>query len=114
MILELQDFEKYLRQQERANLTVRGYLADLGQFVLWFEQTNGENFSLPAVTPTDVREYRQHLTTIQRRKPATVNRHLAALSALMSWAKRTGQIEQDFDRRCARRAAGTAGSALTG
>ena len=95
MISELQAFEKYLHQQERADLTVRGYLNDLGQFVLWFEQTNGETFSLPVVTPTDVREYRQYLTTGQRRKPATVNRHLAALSALMAWAKRDGQIEHD-------------------
>jgi site-specific recombinase XerD len=95
MIPELKAFEKYLHQQERADLTVRGYLTDLGQFMLWFEQTNGESFSLPAVTPTDVREYRQHLTTVKRRKPATVNRHLAALSALMAWAKRTGQVEHD-------------------
>jgi len=95
MIPELQAFENYLRQQERADLTVRGYLTDLGQFVLWFEQTNGETFSLPVVTPTDVREYRQYLITLQRRKPATVNRHLAALSALMTWGKRTGQIEHN-------------------
>ena len=95
MIPELQAFENYLHQQERADLTVGGYLTDLGQFVLWFEQTNGEPFSLPAVTPTDVREYRQHLSTLKHRKPATVNRHLAALSALMTWAKRTGQIEHD-------------------
>jgi site-specific recombinase XerD len=95
MIPELQAFENYLHQQERADLTVRGYLTDLGQFVLWFELTNGETFSLLIVTPTDVREYRQHLSTIQRRKPATVNRHLAAISALMTWAKRTDQIGQD-------------------
>jgi len=95
MIPELKDFEEYLVQQERAALTLRGYLADLTHFILWFEQTNGECFSLPAVTPTDVREYRQHLAAVQRRKPATVNRRLAAISALMTWAKQTGLIEQD-------------------
>ncbi len=90
MIPELKAFEEYLVQQERAALTVRGYLADLAQFALWFEGTNGERFSLPAVTPTDVREYRQHLSTIQRRKPATVNRRLAAIAALMNWANAPG------------------------
>lgn len=95
MIPELQDFEEYLREQERADLTIRGYLADLSQFIQWFEQTNGESFSLPAVTPTDVREYRQHLAAVQRRKPATVNRRLAAIAALMEWARHTGQIEHD-------------------
>jgi site-specific recombinase XerD len=92
---ELEAFEEYLRQQERAELTVRGYLTDLGQFAAWFEQTNGEDFTLPAVTPSDVREYRQHLLTVQRRKPSTINRHLAALSALMAWGRNTGRIEHD-------------------
>ena len=95
MIPELKAFEEFLHHQERAGLTVRGYLSDLGLFALWFERTNGERFALPAITPTDVREYRQYLTTVQRRKPATVNRHLAALSALMSWAKQTSQIEHN-------------------
>lgn len=95
MIPEFQAFKKYMHQQERADLTVRGYLTDLGQFILWFEGTNGETFSLPAVTPTDVREYRQHLAAVKRRKPATVNRHLAAIAALMNWAIRTGLIESD-------------------
>jgi site-specific recombinase XerD len=95
MIHELEAFEDYLRQQERAELTVRGYLTDLRQFAHWFEQTNGEEFSLPAVTPSDVREYRQHLTTVQRHKPATVNRHLASLSALMVWGRKTGRIEHN-------------------
>lgn len=95
MIPEFKAFEEYLVQQERAPLTIRGYLADLSHFVLWFEQTNGERFSLPAVTPTDVREYRQHLAAVQRHKPATVNRRLAAIAALMNWAKQIGLIEQD-------------------
>jgi len=95
MIPEFKVFEEYLAQQERAVLTIRGYLADLSHFILWFEGTNGERFSFPVVTPTDVREYRQHLATVQRRKPATVNRHLAAIAALMGWAKQTGLIEQD-------------------
>jgi site-specific recombinase XerD len=95
MIPELKAFEDYLHQQERADLTVRGYLTDLHQFVRWFEQTNGEEFSLPAVTPSDVRLYRQHLITVLRRKPATVNRHLASLSALMVWGRKTGRIEHN-------------------
>ncbi len=91
----LDDFREYLEGQDRSPLTIQGYLNDIRDFVRWFEQTNGEKYSLPAVTPTDVREYRQHLTMVRHRKPATVNRHLAALSALMAWAKRTGQIEHD-------------------
>lgn len=54
----LDDFETYLTEQDRATLTIRGYLTDLRQFVRWFEQTNGQSFTIEAVTPTDVREHR--------------------------------------------------------
>ena len=91
----LSSFERHLEEQDRASLTIRGYMTDLRQFLRWFEQTNTEAFSLSAVISSDIREYRQFLNVVQRRKPATVNRHLAALSALMTWAKRTGQIEHD-------------------
>jgi integrase/recombinase XerC len=91
----LEDFCGYLEDEDRSPLTIKGYLNDLQDFTHWFEQTNGEKISLPAVTPSDVREYRQYLTMVRHRKPATVNRHLAALSTLMAWAKQTGQIEHD-------------------
>ena len=88
----LSGFKYYLEAQDRSPLTVSGYLTDLQQFIRWFEQTNGESFSLPGITPTDVREYRQFLLNLKRRKPNTVNRHLAALTALMAWGKKSGGI----------------------
>ncbi|MBN2147995.1 MAG: tyrosine-type recombinase/integrase [Anaerolineales bacterium] len=91
----LQAFETYLQNQDRADLTVKGYRSDVLHFIRWFEQTNGETFTLAGVTPTDVREYRQHLLIVERRKAATVNRRLAAISVLMRWATTTGLIEQD-------------------
>lgn len=94
----MEPFEKHLENEDLSPLTVRGYLNDLGQFVRWFEQTNDEAFSLPAVTPTDVREYRQHLQTVQLRKAATVNRKLASLSRLMGWALQSGSVESNLCR----------------
>ncbi len=91
----LENFREYLEDEDRSPLTIKGYLNDIQDFVRWFGQTNGEEFSLPAVTPSEVRAYRQYLTMIRHRKPATVNRHLASLSSLMEWAKRTSQIEAD-------------------
>jgi integrase/recombinase XerC len=63
-----QDFENFLREQDHSKLMIIGYLNDLQQFSRWFEQTNGETFTLQGVTPTDVREYRQHLLVVNRRK----------------------------------------------
>jgi len=88
-------FRTHLANQDRSQLTINGYLADLEHFGRWFEQTNGEPFSPQAVTPTDVREFRQHLLTVERRKASTINRRLAALSAFMAWARRAGLIEHD-------------------
>jgi len=93
--LVVKEFEEYLLENDKAALTVKGYLSDLRCFVRWFEQTNGEAFTLRAVTPTDVREYRQFLLVVETHKANTVNRRLASLATLMKWAKESGQIEHD-------------------
>ena len=91
----LDEFKEYLVSEDCSFLTVRGYCSDMHLFARWFEQTNGDPFAVQSVTPSDVREYRQHLQTTQRRKASTVNRKLAALSTFMKWAKETHQIESD-------------------
>jgi len=91
----VKEFGNYLLENDKAVLTVKGYISDLRCFVRWFEQTNGEAFTLQAVTPTDVREYRQFLLVVETHKANTVNRRLASLATLMKWAKESGQIEHD-------------------
>ena len=93
--LIVKEFENYLLENNKAVLTVKGYLSDLRCFVRWFEQTNGEAFTLQAVTPTDVREYRQFLLVVETHKANTVNRRLASLATLMKWAKESGKIDHD-------------------
>jgi integrase/recombinase XerC len=91
----LTDFTAYLRKHDRANLTITGYVANVQLFVRWFAQTNGEAFTPQAVTPSDVREYRQHLLNVERRKANTINRKLAALSVFMRFAIDAHLIEHD-------------------
>ncbi len=91
----LQDFKTHLLFLDRAPHTVNGYLFDVAAFIRWFEQANSESFSLTAVTPSDIREYRQFLQVTEQHKANTVNRKLAALSALMRWAVQSGQITSD-------------------
>ena len=88
-------FQAHLRQLDRAALTIAGYVADVQLFARWFAQTNGEAFTPAAVTPSDVREYRQHLLNVDRRKVSTINRKLAALSVFMRFAIDTHLIEHD-------------------
>lgn len=75
--------------------TVSGYVADLGKFASWFEKTNGETMQLRDVTPVDVRDYKAHLQTVKKFKPATINRRLAALRSYFSWAIDEGVISED-------------------
>ena len=91
----LEEFDRYLNQQDRSPLTFRGYLTDLKAFGIWFRQTNGEELAPAGVTPSDIKDYRQYLLTIDRAKAATINRRLAALSAYLNWAVQTGQIEKN-------------------
>ena len=91
---ELTAFLADLERQEVAPRTRLSYRSDLAVFARWFESTLNEPFSAKAVTPTDLRDYRGYLLTVARRKPATVNRHLAALRKFCVWAKATGRITE--------------------
>ena len=86
----LQDLER----QETSPQTRRSYRLDLLHFASWFARTVGETFSPEAVTPTDVRDYRSSLINVEKRKPATVNRRLAALRRFFQWAKATGLAKE--------------------
>ncbi len=65
--------------------TVRVYLSRVRQYLAWLTATieaggiNGDPFTDPAARDWAVRDYRTHLLTVARRKPATVNAHLTAI-----------------------------------
>jgi site-specific recombinase XerD len=84
---ELAAFLLALYDEEAAPLTIRNYQSDLAGFARWFEASVGTPFAAREVTPTDVRDYRASLVAVERRKPATVNRRLAALRKFFAWAK---------------------------
>jgi site-specific recombinase XerD len=65
-------FLKELERQEVSELTIRNYRSDLSHFITWFEASTGEAFSPASITPTDIRDYRSYLVTVERRAPATV------------------------------------------
>jgi site-specific recombinase XerD len=91
----LKQFAASLEAEEAAPLTVKNYLLDLAHFARWFSGTNGEPLTLPAITPTDIREYKSYLLTSAQAKPATVNRRLASLRKLCRFARRQGLLVDD-------------------
>lgn len=94
MIDQLTQFVAELTRQEAAPKTIQNYQSDLECFARWFEGSRGESFSASATTPTDIRDYKSHLLTVQGCKPATINRRLAALRKFFSWAKATRRVEE--------------------
>jgi integrase/recombinase XerC len=92
--IDVTDFLADLRCQEVAPKTVSSYASDLRAVVRWFTAATGEAFNAATVTPTDLRDYRAHLRTVERRAPATVNRRLAALRRFFTWAKAIGRIRE--------------------
>src|SRR5436190_23361938 len=87
-------FLQDLQRQETSPGTRDAYRLDLLHFAGWFARTVGETFSPEAVTPTDVRDYRSYLISVEKRQPATVNRRLAALRRFFQWAKATGLAKE--------------------
>jgi len=91
----IDQYKTHLENEDHSALTVTGYVADARLFIAWFEKHNAETFKIESVTPSDVREYRQYLQEIQKRKANTVNRKLASLSSLMRWGIESGRINAD-------------------
>ncbi len=91
----LDQFQEHMNSLDLSPLTIRGYIADLSHFSRWFEQTNGEALTIQRITPTDIKEYKHFLLSVERRKAGTVNRRLAALAALGKWGCHTGQIQSN-------------------
>ena len=78
------DFEAHLRKMDRAAGTIRGYLADLGQFREWFERDTGETLNVATVTAMDLVAWRQKLRA-DRLGAATINRKLTAVRQWLKW-----------------------------
>ena len=91
----LSEYRTWLENEDRSRTTIIGYTSDASQLIKWFEEHNLEKFKLESFTPTDVREYRHHLQTVQGLKASTVNRKLASLASLMSWGVESGRISYD-------------------
>ena len=89
---DIERFTDELRRQDLARKTLVNYRSDLLNVARWFEGSRGEPFTAAAITPTDLRDYRAHLMTVEGKKPATVNRRLAALRKFFGWAKGVGLI----------------------
>ena len=75
--------------------TLASYRSDLMQFSLWFESVNAVEMRLLNITPTDARQYKQHLIDVSLR-PQTINRRLLSLKYFLEWGWSTKKIKNCF------------------
>jgi integrase/recombinase XerC len=75
-----------LRLRDSSEFTITAYRRDLVQFARWFTDSLDQPFTVMAVTPTDVRDFRSYLRDRLNQKPASINRKLAALRSFFRWA----------------------------
>lgn len=91
---DIKAFSNYLATRDLAPVSVTGYCADLRRFARWMENGQGLVFSLDALQTRTIQHYRNYLLE-QGRKPNTINRELAAISAFGNWGVQAGRIAQN-------------------
>jgi len=98
----LSQYEQVLREQEDlTSASVRNYLSDIRHFMAWYEQREAElavaapgsnGFHPQIVTTPALTRYRTYLQTVQRQRPASVNRSLISLKRYFGWARQNHLI----------------------
>lgn len=78
-------FHAWLKNEDKAEQTIRSYLTTIRAFAKWLEQS-GESFELINVNPIQLMDYRSYLLNNLEQKPSSVNRSIAALKTFFQWA----------------------------
>lgn len=94
-ITQIEDYIAYQKSSDKSHLTLTSYRSDLLQFTKWFESVNGMEMKLLKITPTDVRQYKQHLIDSGLR-PQTINRRLLSLKYFLEWGWTTKRLKYSF------------------
>jgi site-specific recombinase XerD len=91
----LRAFASHLEEKGRSECTIRAYKQDLRSFSAWFEEQNGCTFEPGLLTGVDIRAYKNWAIEERRLKPASFNRRLNCLRALIRWAMSIGYLNYD-------------------
>jgi site-specific recombinase XerD len=92
---ESDQFLEELRRQQLSAYTIENYASDLRVFSRFFQGSTGEEFQAARITPTDIRDFKSRLVTVEQRSPATVNRRIYALRKFFLWAIAAGLAKED-------------------
>ena len=91
----IENYISYQKSTDKSPMTLASYRSDLIQFTAWFELVNKEDMRMINITPTDGRQYKQHLIDSGLRVP-TINRRLLSLKYFLEWGWQTKKIKYRF------------------
>ncbi len=91
----LSAFKAMLEQQDLSESSITSYLQGIKVFTVWALDFYQQEVSLLEITSNDLRAYREYVSKIQRRKPATINHHIQVLKRFYSWAAQTKLTTHD-------------------
>jgi len=91
----IENYIVYQKSTDKSSSTLASYRSDLIQFSLWFQSVNGSKMTLFNITPTDARQYKQHLIASGLR-PQTINRRLLSLKYFLKWSWDTKKVKYPF------------------
>ena len=91
----LNSFKTILEQQDLSDSSITSYLQGIKVFTSWALDFYQQEISLLEITSNDLRAYREFISKIQRRKPATINHHIQVLKRFYSWASQTNLIHNN-------------------
>ncbi|MBP7954068.1 MAG: tyrosine-type recombinase/integrase [Nitrosomonas sp.] len=94
-LAQIKSYITYQKSTGKSLATLASYRSDLMQFARWFESVNTVEMRLTNITPTDARQYKQHLIDTNLR-PQTINRRLLSLKYFLNWGWDTKKIKQRF------------------
>lgn len=91
----LERFAAWLREEDKGEKTIRTYLSVLRQFVVWFEQSEGESFDPKSVSALHIQDYRSYMGNTLEQKPSTINKAIATLKTFFAWANETNVVSSN-------------------
>jgi site-specific recombinase XerD len=82
----LSSFKEMLEKQDLSESSITSYLQGINVFTTWALDFYQQEVSLLEITANDLRAYREYVSKILRRKPATINHHIQVLKRFYAWA----------------------------
>lgn len=91
----LEQYQEYLREQNRSKATINGYASDMRAFIVWLElERNKARWE--QLETGDLHAFIQAMQAEGDRKTNTVNRRVAALSSFFRWAFLSGNLKTNL------------------